>query len=95
MPYQYPFKDADEATKAIVWQRGRPIPKYDSDIWRYDICGALMKYADHANTNSQYGWEIDHIKPLALGGANSIDNLQPLQWENNRKKSDTYPWNCQ
>jgi len=52
------------------------------------------KYSDHGNTEAKYGWEIDHIKPLAMGGLDNIDNLQPLQWENNRKKGDTYPWNC-
>jgi hypothetical protein len=24
-----------------------------------------------------------------------LDNLQPLQWEDNRRKGDTYPWYCQ
>jgi len=94
MAYQYPFKDTDEATKAIVWQKGRTIPNFDANTWRHDICGAVMKYSDHGNTNSQYGWEIDHIKPMALGGPNVFDNLQPLQWENNRKKGDTFPWYC-
>lgn len=94
MPYQYPFKDTDEATKTIVWQKGRVVPNFNSDIWRHDICGAVMKYSDHGGTNSKYGWEIDHVKPRALGGPNVIDNLQPLQWENNRKKADTFPWNC-
>ena len=94
MPYQYPFKDTDEATKAIVWSKGRVIPNYDSKVWRWDTCTTVMKYSDHGNTEAKYGWEIDHIKPLAMGGLDNIDNFQPLQWENNRKKGDTYPWNC-
>ena len=37
------------------------------------------------------GWEIDHIKPIARGGIDDISNLRPLQWKNNRSKSDNYP----
>ncbi len=61
--YRYPFNLADEMTKQIVWRKGTPIPGYDADIWRRDVCGHAMKYSEHGNTNSEYGWEIDHIRP--------------------------------
>lgn len=83
--------------KAIVdqvWSKGRVIPNYNPSVWRYDICGLPMESSDHGDTNSQHGWEIDHIKPVAKGGGDELSNLQPMQWENNRKKGDTYPWSC-
>ncbi len=97
MGYSYPFTSTDEQTKLTVWAKGRPVPDKDGNhwdpaVWRYDICGIPMKYSEHGNTSSDVGWEIDHIKPTAKGGSDDLDNLQPLQWENNRKKGDNYPW---
>jgi 5-methylcytosine-specific restriction endonuclease McrA len=94
MAYVYPFRNAQESLKAQVWAKGTDIAGYDRNTWRYDKCGKLMKYADHGNRDSAYGWEIDHIKPKALGGGDDITNLQPLHWENNMRKGDTYPWSC-
>lgn len=77
-----------------VWQKGKVIPGRDRNTWRHDICGTLMNRLDYGNNNSKYGWEVDHIKPISLGGGDELSNLQPLQWENNRKKGDSYPWRC-
>lgn len=87
------LKFANTTIKA-VWNKGRKIDGYDSNVWRYDICGKPMKYMEYGNTNSKHGWEVDHIKPVAKGGTDDLSNLQPLQWDNNRRKSDNYPWRC-
>ncbi len=57
------------------------------------MCGAAMQYSAYGTTG-EYGWEIDHIKPVSRGGADDLSNLQPLYWENNRRKGDIYPWSC-
>ena len=99
MSYTYPFKDADEKLKLAVWAKGKKVPDKDGKhwnpaVWRYDICGKPIKYSEHGNTSKDTGWEIDHKKPTAKGGKGIIDNLQPLQWKNNRTKGDNYPWEC-
>lgn len=86
-----PFSSAEVGA---VWRRGREIQGYSPSNWRYDACGKPMRFSDHGDTSSQYGWEVDHIKPVAKGGTDDLSNLQPMQWENNRTKGDTYPWSC-
>lgn len=83
------------ATVDAVWRKGLIVAGYDPNQLRKDACGAWIRRLDYGNTRSQNGWEIDHIKPTSKGGADSLDNLQPMQWENNRSKGDNYPnWSC-
>lgn len=78
----------DDLTIEMVWLKGRVIDGYKPAVWRYDAYGSPMKRTEYGNTNSKHGWEIDHILPLAKGGTDSLHNLQPLQWGNNRRKGD-------
>jgi len=74
-----------------VWKKARSLPGFDPNQTRQDVAGARIDYDGHGNRDSQFGWEIDHKKPVARGGTDSLDNLRPLQWENNCSKGDDYP----
>lgn len=81
----------NEETIQQVWEKGRIVAGYDSAIIRKDPCGAWIMRNDYGNTNSKFGWEIDHIYPESLGGDDNLLNLRPMHWENNKSKGDDYP----
>lgn len=66
-----------------VWFKGIVVAGYDSNLWRKDEYGAWIGRSYYGDRNSQYGWEIDHIRPKSHGGGDELSNLRPLQWENN------------
>jgi 5-methylcytosine-specific restriction endonuclease McrA len=71
-----------------VWLKTGVDPAYAN--FRKDTCGATILRNDYGTTTDS-GWEIDHVKPVASGGTDAMDNLQPLHWENNRHKADNWP----
>jgi 5-methylcytosine-specific restriction endonuclease McrA len=81
-----------KATIKAVWDKGLEIPGLQPHVFKKDVCGALIQFDRYgATVENGCGWEIDHKNPVANGGGDNIENLQPLQWQNNRSKSDDYP----
>lgn len=74
----------------LVWEKAKIIDGHDATKYRQDAAGAWIQ-RDEYGTEGNFGWEIDHIFPEALGGNENLANLQPLQWENNRTKADNFP----
>lgn len=88
--------------KQMVWEKLSKIPNEDPSKFRYDGCGAKLKFDDYDNLNSDFGWNIDHKLPLSKGGNNHPLNLHALHYKNNEKKADNFPdfegavqWNSQ
>ncbi len=82
-----------------AWNRASVVEGFDKNRYRKDACGAWIIRNKYGDTDSLYGWEVDHIVPQSLlrdkGFSESmIDNslnLRALQHENNASKSDDYP----
>ena len=69
--------------KLEVWRKGKPIRGRDPRQVRRDAKGNTIKYSEYGNRDSEFGWEIDHIRRVARGGTDRLPNLRPLQWEEN------------
>ena len=72
-----------------VWKKGHEIEGYDSNVWRRDDFGIVMKYDKYGNRDSEHGWEKDHIKPKEDGGSDDLSNLRPLNYKSNLDRNKT------
>jgi 5-methylcytosine-specific restriction endonuclease McrA len=76
---------------AQVWDKGEQIRGKDPDLYRRDAFGNEI-YKPSFGKQGAKSWEVDHIKPVAKGGSDNLQNLQPLQTDANREKGDAYPF---
>lgn len=74
-----------------IWQKGRIVSDYDPSKFRKDACGAWIARDQFGKTDAEFGWEVDHIYPQALGGGDDPENKRPLHFKNNRSKGVDYP----
>lgn len=88
----------DERKKA-VWRGAIIVNGNHPDQRRKDCCGAWIEWDQYGNDQSEFGWEIDHVFPIAkmedIGIPeeewHDIDNLRPMHHSNNASKQDDYP----
>jgi hypothetical protein len=73
-----------------VWNSANAIDGVDSTEWRQDACNAWINRKSYGQ-ETIYGWEIDHILPIAKGGTDHTENLRAIHWKNNRSKGDDFP----
>ncbi|WP_425516052.1 HNH endonuclease [Rhizobium leucaenae] len=67
-----------------------PIKVFDRDKWKCQICGVKTPRKLRGTLDDKAP-ELDHIMPLALGGAHSYFNTQCACRKCNAHKSDTPP----
>lgn len=79
-----------KSDKEHVWNKAKPIRGKNPNKYRRDAQGNEIYKAAYGFNGSK-SWEVDHIKPKSKGGSDNRSNLQALQTEANRKKSDKMP----
>ncbi len=72
-----------------TWDRAATVHGKNPETWRKDEEGNLIRKGSYG-THREYGWEVDHRKPVSKGGTDDPRNLRALHTEENRKKSDKY-----
>jgi len=82
---------ATEKEKEDAWENAHIVRGKNPNVYRKDDYGNMM-YKPSYGKQSEMGWEVDHIHPKSKGGSDSPRNLQAIQWEENRTKSDKYPY---
>jgi hypothetical protein len=75
--------DSDILRKIEAWGKCLVPPGYDGSIWRWDAFGSVICWSDYGSRSAEYGWEIDHIVAVSLGGSDHPSNLRALHWRNN------------
>lgn len=50
--------------------------------WGVDCDGRTISRSEYGRF-SAYGWQVDHILPIALGGGDQAINLRPRHWRGN------------
>ena len=71
-----------------VWLKAIIVTGYDPNIWRKDQFGNWIRRNEYGNRNSIYGWEIDHVRPVSMGGTDHLSNLRPLHWKTNASRQN-------
>lgn len=74
-----------------IWQKALKVDGYDPSLYRKDFANAWIARDSYGDCNSSFGWEIDHVYPISLGGDNHFVNLRPMNYRNNRSKGNDYP----
>jgi 5-methylcytosine-specific restriction endonuclease McrA len=86
-------RNFDSRTIQKVWEKSPIVPGQSGETHRFDACGVVI-YRTSYGKETDMGWEIDHIVPVAEGGTDDLSNLQALQSSLNAQKGDSLNWKC-
>ncbi|HZT51902.1 MAG TPA: HNH endonuclease signature motif containing protein [Stellaceae bacterium] len=50
--------------------------------WAIDCDNRIIRFTEYGRYTA-FGWQVDHIRPVALGGIDAMTNLRPRHWQGN------------
>ena len=69
----------EEERKSAAWAKAAQIfGSFD----RRDCDGRVIRWSEYGKY-SEFGWHLDHIIPLRLGGSDDLPNLRARHWRGN------------
>lgn len=75
----------DPMTINAVWEKAEN--EFGYTFFKRDKFGEVIA-KHHFGEQSEYGWRIVMIVPIAQGGRMEPSNLQPVHWKNEHRISD-------
>lgn len=82
---------ATKKQKEHAWDIANKIKGKNPDMYRKDPYGNEI-YKTSYGKKGEKSWEIDHKNPINKDGTENLRNIQAIQWKENRRKKDKYPY---
>ncbi len=72
---------------AETWRRARSLPRaLEREVWRRDAsCCSYTDSATGRKCGSRHRLQVDHVRPWALGGETTLENLRLLCFRHNQR----------
>ena len=75
----------NEGRKLAAWQKASLALGQDPAHVRRDAFGWYNVWSQYGDRKSEYGWEVDHVRPNVLGGGDTDTYVRALHWQNNAR----------
>ena len=80
---------ATKKQKDHAWNNAAKVGGENPNLVRKDALGNKIRKTSYG-TRGEFGWHVDHKRPVSKGGSEHLRNIQALHHRANLHKSDKY-----